>query len=230
MIFVVDLDGTLYPHNTFHRWLKDLMLRGLPWSLFGAWMRVSLATTAALRLTKRIDHAQMKRRILIVWERFETRHPKQAEAVIARFAQDICLNCQPNAKALFQQARDNNVKVVLATAAPEVYAKQIAAWFTCDHYIASPRVAGTENWAETLSAEKLRHVQSYLAENGFDGETIVMFTDHPDDRPMCNMADMVVWFGTTERYHDMALDTPDKPWVLFTGDMIAPDIKRYAKG
>lgn len=224
--FVVDLDGTLYPGNTFHAWLKDLFTSGFSLTPSGVQRRISLLFVMSLRVTKRISHAEMKLRIMRLWNAETARAPKRASAHLHRFADKIVAGCQPNASAFFEKARAAGAPVTLATAAPEGYARLIAAAFEMDDCIATPP-AQTAGWQETLKEVKKTEVLAHRNARTLTDFPICLLTDHPDDRPLCAIAETVIWFGTASQFAAMDLN---RSYVQYKDDMLSSAMVSVVSG
>jgi phosphoserine phosphatase len=167
-ISVFDLDGTIIAGNSFHMYLaflaayllKRLRLRSL----------LALGLVMARRLLKRIDHAQMKRTIVDIGKSI----PPEQHRV---FARKLAALCQPRLDQLRGKYSATLPVQVLATAAPSIYARELARLLGFDLCVASDYVDG--DYLETLGPYKAAALQSIIRAQGFS--IAVLFTDHHDD-------------------------------------------------
>lgn len=89
--------------------------------------------------------------------------------------------------------RDEGWCTVLATAAPECYARPFSEAFGFDDCIASPPVLGDEPWEEMIGLRKAESCKAWADAIALDGiAEFAAITDHPDDLPLLRLASRVV--------------------------------------
>ncbi|NDU99870.1 HAD family hydrolase [Pseudoroseicyclus tamaricis] len=184
-LLVLDLDGTLLPGNSFHRWLAELLLRA------PAGLKLVVLRAVAGRVAGRWSHARMKQEVMRGWDDFSARAPGRAEALVARFAAGLRARFRPELTELMAEARALGVPSLLATAAPEDYAAALGQGTS--GVIASRLAGGT--LVETKGEAKRAAVAAQMAARGWRGRSIVLATDHADDAPLCAVARHVLWYG-----------------------------------
>lgn len=131
---------------------------------------------------------------------------------IERFvARQVARNIQPGALAQIAADRAAGTRLVLITAAPEIYAAALAEALGFDACIATRHqrdaadnllalIDGENNYG----AEKVGRFEAWLAAQGLAREDlhITAYTDHPSDAPILNFADAGVLVGRYAKPHD----------------------------
>lgn len=214
---VLDLDGTLSSKNTFREWLFFLMTRGLPFSFFGAGLRVRLIATMLARVFRLIKHSEMKFQVLHIWADFQSAHRVESDNLAEEFAERVVSSLQKNTLAFLKLVHEKNLNVILATAAPEVYVRFLAGILGIELSISTPCILN-KGWRETLGPRKRQLVTALLAKQGVN--SFVLMTDHSDDEPLCEVSKYTIWFGTLAQYQSMGPDAKKSADVLFPGDMM----------
>ncbi len=182
---VVDLDGTLYNTNTFHRWLTFTFKK----SLLTNPKQASLIVLYSLqRLLKKITHADLKYRILKLTEHYD-------EKIIIEFTDS--LDKYKNKKVLDFLGNSETV-YILSTAAPELYASEISRKHHFDYCVATPSTTA-EIWYENIRGEKLKNTQDMLKEKKLNSIIEIMITDHHDDLPIMKLASQVILVNSSEK-------------------------------
>lgn len=165
---ILDLDGTLVNTNTFTLFTLSLM-RNLPTAL-------PVAAIALKRKLRMLSHAEAKQRILAVAT------SRTGRRFVGRFVERLVeRHLRDSVYSLAMEERQKGSLVILATAAPALYAEDIARYTGLDGCIATP-LGGPEN----MGAEKARRVEEWLHENGARLEAVL--TDHSDDLPLMRLA------------------------------------------
>lgn len=181
-----DLDGTLVLDNSFYVFLAAA------WSLAGAGRRLELAAGIAPRMLGRVGggHAGLKRRVLSWYWRLEV---PLREAIIERTVNRLQRTFSQPVLSLLRNEGQKGARVVLATAAPDVYAGRIQSLIGADACIATPGQPGP-GWGELLGDAKARACRRWLQDHQLsDGPTeVTVVTDHPDDLPLLRLADHAV--------------------------------------
>jgi phosphoserine phosphatase len=177
-IVVVDLDGTLIPGNSFRAWMRHLtgwaLLHGRPGIV------VRMLALAAGRARGRLDHAGLKRGVLLLSSEVP---PEVAD----RFGRRLVRQVRPELWAAVTQDADGR-DVVLVTAAPALYLQQLGEELGAAAVIATPGVVD-DAWRETVGQAKL---DALMERFGTDVEIDVVYTDHPDDLPLVTRAHRAV--------------------------------------
>lgn len=188
-VLFVDLDGTLTLDNSFHRFLIALWRHGSR----DARRRILVALTERALRRGAKGRVRMKRRVLLAYGQMPTA-PKAATrtAVVA----DVTRTASDPVLEVVDAWRRSGGSVVLATAAPDCYARELADAFEMDDLVATPAVVA-EGWVETLGAEKARRCKEWLRDNAPDA-SVGVITDHLDDVPLLRHADHV-WIQGTQR-------------------------------
>lgn len=95
--------------------------------------------------------------------------------------------------------QDQGWLTVLATAAPDCYAKPFAQSLGIDDCLATPTVATRGEWAELIGEEKARACKSWVETRSMGtAAQLVAITDHYDDMPLLRMASRVIIQASTE--------------------------------
>lgn len=172
-LVVFDLDGTLSRSNTFHLFMKFSFK-----TMFFKFKFVSCAFlifVAILRSLKIIDHKRMK--FLII----EGTYQKLSDKDINLFYDSyIYPTLSQTVLSHLESWRLKDVEIVLATAAPYLYAKKIGEKLKINSVIATQRADNYDQFFECLSANKLGEVYECCGQLPIRA----MYTDHPDDYPM----------------------------------------------
>lgn len=173
---VVDLDGTLVDTNTFSRFTLALIRKPK--------MAMSVAMTALGRKIRLYSHADAKQRILRLAD------AKTDSRFIDHFVEQTVQNhLRDSVYSLALQEQKKGSLILLATAAPEMYASVLARYTGLDGFLATP-TGGPENKGEV----KARRVKQWLEENDASLEAVI--TDHADDLPLMQLAadhDAGIW-------------------------------------
>lgn len=174
MIAVFDLDGTLLRGNSFHLWLRYLVVtrRDLP-----AKMRLYVATVAAMRLTRLISHRSLKQKVMAV---ARTDDDVCRDFVMSELAPRLSGACM----AELRRCQALGINVVLATAAPAVYVRQLAR-----HLGLRDLVASTLDAEGTLDEVFRQRKADAVLELAGSEKISAVFSDHMDDLPLFRLAE-----------------------------------------
>ena len=189
-----DLDGTLVLDNSFHIFLA------VAWSYASAKPRVALA----LLLGKRAlggwsgGHAGLKRRAL---DWFAKQPDTWKDAVVANTITRLQTTVSTPIRAVMQTYADGGAVIVLATAAPEVYAAAFAEKMHAADCLATGFAVDPQG-RELLGARKAEACQTWLARHG-GAPRVVVLTDHPDDLPLLRLADKAVIQASPAAFADI---------------------------
>lgn len=185
---VVDLDGTLVDTNTFSRFTLALMRKPK--------MTMSVAITALGRKMRLYSHAEAKQRILRLAD------ARTNSRFIDHFVEQTVQNhLRDTVYSLALREQKKGALIILATAAPEMYAAVIARYTGLDGFIATP-TGGAENKGKV----KAQRVKQWLEEN--DATLGAVITDHADDLPLMQLAadnEAGIWLvNPSERTRELA--------------------------
>lgn len=156
---VIDLDGTLIDCNSFTEFVKYIFLR-LPNA------RLQIMGIILLRKMRFISHSEAKRRIVALTRKYFERLDLNS------FIKKLSTHVRPSMIHHIKGAE----RVILATAAPEIYAVPFGHSLGISEVFATP-----DNGVENRGSIKARNVEK--AGVRFNGDTTII-TDHYDDLPL----------------------------------------------
>jgi phosphoserine phosphatase len=178
-VVVVDLDRTLVRVNTFPMWVGSLFVRSLR----------SLRLLTLLRLAGYV----VSRKILRVTshETFKAQIDRLTvpQSWVTEFMESLQSCVRPDVVAAITALGPS--RIVLATAAPSVYAKQVPTIcpFPLDEVLCSHQEGG--DYVDNSQARKRDGVQKYLGTWDVDPPRFVLFTDHCDDLDLAHIAEAI---------------------------------------
>lgn len=176
-----DLDGTLLLDNSFHIFLAIIWMNS-SWS-----QRMQLAWRISARFLGRLTggHEGLKRRI-VFW--FRGSPNDWQEKVVFQTVRKLPQTFSMPVRNVLDNWREKGAELVIATAAPDIYAAQIAQLMGAE-CLATSSTPDAE-WGELLGLRKAEACKAWLRKRGEDRH-IVVLTDHLDDLPLMQMADEV---------------------------------------
>lgn len=191
-VAVYDLDRTVLRTPTFTLFLLWAAWREAPWRLLLLPALAALMIGYALGLYGRDRFKPGAIRLMLG----RTIAQARAERLAARFAAwRVPRDVPPGAATCIARDRAEGFRLLMATAAPEFYARAIADALGFDAVIASRhRRDAAGNWLPALDgtncygAEKARRIAEWLAANGADGAHIRAYSDHVSDAPTFALA------------------------------------------
>jgi phosphatidylglycerophosphatase C len=198
-IAIYDLDRTLLRKPTFTPFLMFAARRAAPWRLVLLPIWVLAMIGYRLGFYGRKPLKQFGLRLFI-----GTSLPDQKFApIIAEFARlRIARDYGQAAQKSVQENRQSGVRIVIATAAPEIYAREIGRQMGIDDVIASQhiRMAGQLGYLARLDGEncygteKLRRIELWFKEQKLQRKECIItsYSDHPSDAPMLDWSDQAV--------------------------------------
>lgn len=143
--------------------------------------------------------------------------PDVVGKVASDFIDDIIVNgCQPGALHSIERDRKESYRLVLATAAPEFYAREIGARLGFDDVIATRHVANHEgkigyqiDGENCYGVEKHRRVEAWLSQRGIarDEAHIRFYSDDISDAPMLDFADQGHAINADAEFAQAALES-----------------------
>ena len=177
---VIDLDGTLLQTNTFRDYLRFCGRCAVPafrWDL-----ALSIALWVTLRKVRLITHSTMKRHLMQRTARF-----MQQKGRLDDFAEEELLRGNPHVQAVMERYRNRGYLLVLATAAPALYAKALADDYRLDACLGTPLPSEVVigEWHENVGEEKAQTLQRFLQQH--DAHMEALITDHHDDLPLLRL-------------------------------------------
>ncbi|WP_295730022.1 HAD family hydrolase [uncultured Muribaculum sp.] len=182
----IDLDNTLCNLNTFNIYIKYLLkeysIRPLLFSELVLWILA--------RKFRMVSHASMKHHILA---RFTPISPK----TLNKLVETVYTNKNMQVCDILEISKQDNFITILATAAPEAYAKDIAKRFGFDFCVATPNPAKGEKWYETRGLMKLNHVIQLSEKYSFIIDLAI--SDHDDDTPLLRAATKAMLVDTNNK-------------------------------
>lgn len=187
-----DLDGTLVLSNSFHVFIAEM------WKGCRGRRRLELVAILATRLPGSVlgGHSGMKRRLL----EWVGRQPQDWQAAITeRTVEALRPTLSQPVMARLADYREKKAVIVLATAAPLIYAGDIAAIAGADEVLATTAQRGV--FTELIREAKADACAAWMARRGGRHvfRRVVAITDHADDLPLLRMADHVVLQCTRTR-------------------------------
>lgn len=184
-VVFVDLDGTLILDNSYHLFLWSLWTKG------GSTLRMALVWAFLVRMLRSHDgRTRMKRSLLHAFARTAA---SRQQAVLTK---TLAMMRETVSRPVIERVsafRDSGWLTVLATAAPDSYAKEFAREMKFDACLASPAVTRTSEWVELIGARKADACRAWAeAVAGAADAEIAVISDHCDDLPLLQMASRVV--------------------------------------
>jgi phosphatidylglycerophosphatase C len=200
-IALYDLDRTVTRAPTFTPFLVHMAASGNPLRLLGVplWVLAMLGYKA--KFCGRKPLKQFGLRLLVGRVVRSARMQPRIDAFVAR---QLARNIQPGARAKIAADRAAGVRLVLVTAAPEIYAEALAQALGFEACIATRHqrdgagnllalIDGENNYGE----QKVARVEDWLAGQGLARADwhLTAYTDHASDAPILNYADTGVLVG-----------------------------------
>jgi HAD superfamily hydrolase (TIGR01490 family) len=204
-IALYDLDRTVTRAPTFTPFLVHMAASGNPLRLLALplWVLAMLGYKAKLygrKPLKQFGLALLVGRVV--------RGPALAPRIAAFVAKQLAGNIQPGARAQIAADRAAGVRLVLVTAAPEIYAEALAEALGFEAVIATRHqrdasghllalIEGENNYG----GEKVARVAAWLAAQGLARSAVHLtaYTDHASDTPILDFADAGVLVGRYAR-------------------------------
>ena len=204
-IALYDLDRTVTRAPTFTPFLIHMAATGNPLRLLWVplWVLAMLGYKAGLYGRKPLKQFGLR---LLVGRVVQS--PPLQPRIDAFVAKQLAHNIQPGARAQIAADRAGGAALVLVTAAPEIYATQMAEALGFDACIATRHqrnaagqllalIDGENNYGP----DKVARVEQWLADQGLARADcrITAYTDHASDAPILDYADKGVIVGRYAR-------------------------------
>jgi phosphatidylglycerophosphatase C len=198
-IAIYDLDRTLLRKPTFTPFLLFAARRTVPWRLLLLPIWILAMIGYRLGFYGRKPLKQFGFRLLVG----SSLPDKKFMPVIAEFARlRIARDYGPAAQKSVQENRQSGARIVIATAAPEIYAREIGRQMGIDDVIATQhmRMAGSPGYLARFDGEncygteKLRRIELWFKEQKLQRQDCIItsYSDHPSDAPMLDWSDQAV--------------------------------------
>ena len=196
-ISIFDLDRTLTIRPTYSAFLLYALVRTAPWRFV---LIPTLAVFAFAYLMRVISRRHMKEAMHRVALGKRVNRPR-IERVAADFACRIARKgIFPQAHDLLAKQRSEGRRLILATAAPSLYAEPIATYLGIDDVIASQNRWQNDDLFAEMTGEncyaiaKREFISAWLRSERISREVvhIAFFSDHISDLPTFEWADMPV--------------------------------------
>ncbi|WP_242157890.1 haloacid dehalogenase-like hydrolase [Aestuariivivens sediminis] len=186
-VLVVDLDGTLYATNTFHRYIKYLFLRSV--ESMDLILSFQILICVFFRILRIISHSKFKYYVLLFSTNKSYINSTEFIQSINVYARDL--------SGLYDKTYDLRI---LATAAPASYSKEIAFKYKFDVCIAT-EMSDTEYSPafENAKENKRENVVNFLNSRGL--KTIdLLITDHSDDLALIKISKNNIIINPDEKF------------------------------
>lgn len=206
---VVDLDGTLIRGNSMREMIRHLLRRAM--GCHNALMAMRLGWWLLLRRTGVISHKRMKYPI----HRLASRALMGDEMMVDLIGRINSL-IDNRVASIIEDLHNEGYKVLLATAAPDLYVREIAAMVAADGSTATVLTDRFADYEENRGEEKLRRARVYAEEHGCEIKCVI--TDHIDDLPLLQLPDVKrVLVNPSQGLRD-ALDRAGLRYTVVTND------------
>lgn len=196
-VIFVDLDGTLILDNSYSIFLIQCLSCGSPG------LRRKIGWIVARRLTGSVDRVEMKRRVLLA---FATEPEPTRQRILQRTVAQMRRTLSVPILEMIDGYRDAGARIVVATAAPDLYVGPFCAALDIDDFISTSSSIDPK-WHENFSSKKAVTCSQWLLENAPSAPVIVA-TDSCDDLQLAELASTVVFQGPAERYTRFAQALP----------------------
>ena len=194
-IAIYDLDNTVTSRPTFTLFLLFYARQAAPFRLVGLpiWIMALLGYRLGLYGRKRLKQFGIA---MFMGTKI---CPDTLGRIAAHFASNVVSGgLQPGAVERISLDRKRGAMLVLATAAPEFYAKTISEMLGFDAVVATRHIAEVDgevtnriDGENCYAAEKRRRVEEWMQQNGIDRAQadICFYSDDLSDRPTLDFAD-----------------------------------------
>ena len=172
---IVDLDGTYVVGNSlkmYFKWLCGKSLRRVKLGTF-----LTLVVCIGARKLRLISHASMKSAVL-------RRCGWLTTIDMLQFCAKLLKKVNADVVQQIAEYQSNGCRIVMATAAPDIYAPTFASLCGFDACLSTAAPIKGKPYVECRGEEKLRRVKDWLKAN--DADMVAFFTDHEDDRPLAD--------------------------------------------
>ncbi len=191
IVVLVDFDGTLLPRNSFHLWLRFILLGKLRTIPVTArfFCKLKVLLFVFLRIVRIIDHAGLKCRIQESWDVAVRRSPEQG-VEIGQFVDLLVARINPGLLVEVRTFQDAGAKLILTTAAVAEYAVPVGRRLGFDDVVATPAF-GHGPWFHNMGVAKMETTLGVLEDRHWQAARRIFYTDHADDKPLMEHVDEV---------------------------------------
>lgn len=194
-IAIYDLDNTITSRPTFTLFLLFYARQAAPFRLAGLpiWIMALLGYRLGLYSRKPLKQFGIA---MFMGTKI---CPDMLSAIAAQFASNVVSGgLQPGAVERISLDRKRGAMLVLATAAPEFYARTISEMLGFDAVVATRHVVAVDgqvtnriNGENCYAAEKRRRIEEWMQQNSIDRAQadICFYSDDLSDRPALDFAD-----------------------------------------
>lgn len=183
-VLLVDLDGTLLNTNTFHKYIYFIARHYSKTNILKA---LYILFFTFFRLIKIISHSQLKYKLLKVSEDLPGESAFSFGQSLLKYKNERVLDIMINYDGL----------KILASAAPEKYAKTVGESFRFDKTL-STKCPGEGRWVENIRENKKRALENFMATRSAGYVLDVLVTDHHDDLPLMEVFNRVVLINPSQ--------------------------------
>lgn len=171
---VFDLDGTLFRGNSFHRWLIFSAFSGESRLKMAA--RFRILRWCVMRFLRLIPHTELKRRVML-----DATVP--GVGVDAFVKSWLLPHLSPGCIVEIQRWKAQGAIMILATAAPECYAKEVGT------HLGFMRTLASNFGRDGIFFENIGHAKLGCVLSSIDKANLrAVYSDHPDDIPLLEKA------------------------------------------
>ncbi len=218
-IAIYDMDRTITVRGTYADFLRFMVMRLAPWRMVVAPALILTGLAYACRVLSRAQLKQVNLRIMLGprldMPRYKPILNAYAQYVIAR-------NIRPLALRQMAADRAGGYRVVIATASFAIYVEPIVARLgigaedviaTQLDQDASGAIIARIMGSNCYGADKLDHVQRWMAEQGIDRNAVHIrfYSDHVSDAPCLHYADVAI---ATTPHAPLRAYAADQGWSI----------------
>lgn len=171
-VYIIDLDKTLIRVNSFNRftvWLARTLIRRCKYADF-----LKVILYVAERKLRLCSHRCAKWKIM----RVADRHLLPVDYL------EFAVSLGRFVRGFYNSIPEDSVRI-LATAAPEQYASQIARYLDFSYCVATPMSGSEETYTETRGENKLAAVREIFERHRhLKVRQMYFYTDHIEDTPL----------------------------------------------
>lgn len=205
---IYDMDRTITRRGTFTPFLIFAARRRAPWRLAALPLWIAAMACHKLGLIARKPLKQFGLRLLIG----KAIGAQDAERIATDYARHtLAHNVQPGALARIEADRAEGRMLVMATAAPDFYAKTIGRALGFDATIATRHIATPDgaishriDGKNCYGPHKLAMIQAWLSASGHTPATTRFYSDHLSDAPVLDWADKGFLVNASQALHKIA--------------------------
>ena len=177
----MDLDGTLLRGNSFHMWIRYIVLGGFRTvGTLARWRcRLIVLISTGMRAARVIDHAGWKHRVQAAWHSAMA-HSTDSQLELSGFLRVLESRIDSDLLDVIHHAQTKKAIAVMTTAAPSEYADPLASELGFDAAVTTPSFS-EDRWCHNIGEVKCRRTLDLLGERQWLDRRLVLYTDHIDD-------------------------------------------------